>query len=86
MPTSDGKQAYIRDKRAGAKMILDGLNILKGGQPEWNYNDYGNTLEDGAGDNLGVTATQVGAAVFATADAIETLLESGHGSNLAALI
>ena len=83
----DGRdQEFIQEARNGAKMVLDGINILKGLQPEWNYRDYANTLDDGTNENSGITRAEVGPAIFDSADAIITVLGNGHGTNLAKLI
>lgn len=79
---------FISSARAANRAIWDGLNTLKTLQREWNALDYGTTLEDGdpEGDNAGITAAEVGAVVFATADAIETLLDTGHATNMSKLL
>lgn len=80
------EQDYITLVRAANRQIWEGLNMLKGMQREWNALDYGTELDDGAGANAGILATDVGAVVFATADAIETLLGTGHATNMAKLL
>ena len=77
---------YIRQARYHAKAIWDALNALEGMQKEWNALDYGNTMQDGSGDNEGYTSQEVGAVVFATADAMRALLNTGHATNLAKLL
>jgi hypothetical protein len=79
-------QNYITEVRQNAKKFWDAVNALKGLQPEWQALDYGNTLADGEGDNLGYNRAQVGAVVFATTDAILALLASGHATNVANLL
>lgn len=79
-------QAYISNVRQNVRQLWEALNNLKAAQREWNALDYGTTLEDGIGGNVGLTKTEVVAAVFATPDAIVVLLNQGHGTNLAKLL
>lgn len=66
--------------------IWDAINALVGLQREWNALDYGNTLDDGAGANEGLTKTEVGAVVFDTANALVAVLNAGHATNMAKLL
>jgi hypothetical protein len=77
---------FITEARRHAKAIWDGLNALEALQSEWNALDYGNTLPNGSGSNDGVTTTNVGAVVFDTANAIRTVLDAGHATNIAKLL
>jgi hypothetical protein len=77
---------YIGEARAAAREVWDGISKLKALQREYNALDYGTTLDTGAGDNAGITAAQVGAVVFDTANALETVLAAGHATNLAKLL
>lgn len=77
---------FITNARAAARKVWDGARELKALQPEWNAQDYGNTLGTGVGANEGITKEQVGAAVFATADALTTLFADGHATNLTDLL
>lgn len=78
---------YITEARAHVRNVWNSLHALKNMQDEWNAQDYGNTLDDGAGDNLGITKTDVGAAVFATTDALVAVaFASGHATNLSNLL
>ena len=79
-------QDYITEARAANKQIWDALNELVALQREWNALDYGNTLEDGAGNNDGVSAAEVGAVVFDTANAFVGVLGAGHATNMANLL
>lgn len=83
---SSRHQDYITQVRAVNKQIWDGINTLSAFQAEYNALDYGNTLSDGEGDNDGVTKAEVGAVVFATADAFVALLGTGHATNMANLL
>lgn len=82
------EQVYINEARTSARKVWEGINELKTLQAEWNAKDYGNTLDDGdqALGHGGITKDQVGAAVFATADALLVTLSSGHATNLARLL
>ncbi len=80
---------YIGEARQYARQIFNGILALRSLQAEWNALDYGNTLLDGTGTADGITADEVGAAVFATGDylyAAVTGANGGHGTNLAALL
>lgn len=79
-------QDYISAVRAANRRVWDGINELKALQREWQALDYGNTLPDGEGDNAGYTKSEVGAVAFATADALSSLLDSGHATNMANLL
>lgn len=79
-------QDYITLVRQQNKAVWDGINALVALQREWSALDYGNTLEDGSGDNTGVTAAEVGSVVFDTANAMATLLGQGHATNMAKLL
>jgi len=79
-------QAYITEARQASQKVWDGINALKGLQNEWNALDYGNTLVNGIDQNAGYTSAQVGSATFATADALQVVLDAGHGTNLASLL
>lgn len=79
-------QDYITLARQYNKAIWDGINGLIALQREWNALDYGNTLEDGAGENEGVSKAEVGSVVFDTANAMATLLGTGHATNMAKLL
>ncbi len=86
MTTTPAQETYIMNVRIQARAVLNGIIELKAMQTQWNALDYGNTLPDGDGSNAGITADQVGAVVFATADAFETLLGNGHATNLASIL
>jgi hypothetical protein len=80
------EQEYIAAARAANRKIWDGINELKALQVEWNALDYATTLDEGTGENAGVTAVEVGAVVFDTANAMSTLLAGGHATNMAKLL
>lgn len=80
------EQDFITAVRASNRKVWEGINELKAAQREWNALDYGNTLDDGEGANAGITADDVGAVAFATADALEDVLDAGHATNMARLL
>lgn len=73
---------YMSRMRTAARKVWEGYLELKGGQPEYNAQDYGTSLDVGVGANEGITKEQIGAVVFATADALTTLFNTGHATNL----
>ena len=77
---------YITEARAANRKVWDGINALKSLQREYNALDYGNTLPDGAGENAGISKAEVGAVVFDTANALVSLLDTGHATNMAKLL
>jgi len=79
---------FISEARQHATALFDSIYALIALQAEWNALDYGTgtNLPDGTGSNEGYTKTEVGAAVFDTANAMVTLLGQGHGTNLAKLL
>lgn len=79
------QQEYINEVRGQARNLWESFTRLRSLQLEWNALDYTNTLEDGTGVNEGVTRAEVGAVVFDTTEAIKTLMDSGHATNIARL-
>lgn len=79
-------QDFITEARKRNRALWVALHELLAMQSEWNGLDYGNTLEDGIGANAGYTKTEVGAVVFDTANAIKTVLDAGHRTNMAKLL
>ena len=77
---------YISEARAANRQVWEGINTLKSLQREYSALDYGNTLPDGSGENDGITKAEVGAVVFDTANALVTLLDTGHATNMAKLL
>jgi hypothetical protein len=81
------EQDYISAAKSAAKKLWDGLHELLSLQDEWNALDYGNTLDEGAGANAGLTRTDVGAVVFDTANEAKLrLIDTAHKTNLAKLL
>jgi hypothetical protein len=84
---AEREQIYISEVRALNKQVWDGLNALKAKQSEWNALDYGSQFEKGGnGPNDGISGADVGAVVFATTDALLTVLATGHATNMAKLL
>jgi hypothetical protein len=77
---------FITEARQANREIWNAINKLVSLQREWNALDYGNTLDDGAGENTGITKTEVGAVVFDTANAFVAVLGAGHATNMANLL
>ena len=63
--------------------IWDNILRLKALQTQWNKLNYANTLEV---QNPELTAADYGAVVFASADALMAVIESGVGGNMAKLL
>ena len=80
------EQDFITEARQQNKAIWDGINALVALQREWNALDYGNTLDAGDGDNTGISAAEVGAVVFDSANAFVGVLAAGHATNMARLL
>ena len=80
------EQDFISEARRANRAIWEGINTLLALQNEWNALDYTNTLDAGEGDNAGITGAMVGSVVFDTADALQTLLGTGHATNMAKLL
>ena len=80
------KQAYINAARNAATELWRAQTTLQQLQDEWNALDYGNTIveADFTGDNAGLVASQIGAVVFDTSNAIQTqVFAAGHATNVA---
>lgn len=84
--SADRESDYISTARQAARDFWNAWLALKGLQPEWNALDYSENLTEFVGANDGLAAADVGAVVFDTADAVETLLNTGHATNLAKLL
>lgn len=80
------QQDYISIARQQATALWNAINTLEGLQKEWNALDYSNTLAAGEGENDNLVRADIGAVVFDTTDAIRTLLNTGHATNLAKLL
>jgi len=84
--TTQREQDYIAIARQYNRAIWEALQGLIGLQSEWTALDYATTLDEGTGPNEGLAAADIGAVVFDTADAMRTLLQSGHATNMAKLL
>lgn len=81
------EQDFYTLARRHNRAIWDGIHALLAMQKEWNALDYGTTLDNGEGENTGLTKTEIGAVVFATADEIKLrILDTGHATNMAKLL
>lgn len=72
--------------RQYARQLLAAITGLEAMQTRWNSLDSGNTMIPGEGVHLGLLPADIGAVVFATADAMRALLTSGHGTNISKLL
>lgn len=79
-------QEYINLARAYTKQTWEGILGMLALQAEWNALDYLNTLENGTGENAGITAAEVGAVLFDTANALEAVLLAGSATNMSKLL
>lgn len=78
---------FITEARTHTRAIWAAYHALLNMQTEWNALDYGNTLDSGAGENAGITKTEVGAVVFDTVNEIkESIFDTAHKTNLAKLL
>lgn len=81
------EQDFITLARAAARKVWEGMHELLAMQTEWNALDYGNTLDNGEGQNAGLTRTEIGAVVFDTANELKLrVIDTGHKTNLARLL
>jgi hypothetical protein len=68
--------------RGYSQQLLAAIAGLEAMQTRWDALDSGANMIDGQGSFNGLTKLDVGAVVFATADAFRGLLDAGHGTNL----
>jgi len=82
------QSGFVTEARQAARQLWQAHQTLEKLQAEWDALDYGTTLTEEAfgGENAPVTAADVSAVVFATANAIRGLLDTGHATNLARLL
>lgn len=78
---------FVTHVRVEATIILDASNRLNGLRKEWDRLDYGNTLAltdafSPDGDNANLNPAVILAVMGSTLDAINVLLNAGHGTNL----
>ena len=77
------QQQFIDAAKVANRKVWDGINELVELQKQWNALDYGATLVDATG---GLTAAEIGAVVFDTADALVVVQNAGHATNMAKLL
>jgi hypothetical protein len=77
------QDAFKAQVRALNAQVWNGIRDLQALQGESNALDYGTTLETTDGEP---TAGELLAVVFATADALRTVLNAGHATNMAKLL
>ena len=80
------EQQYYTEVRAANRSLWDAINTLVSLQQEWNALDYGTTLDDGQGDHVGLTKTELGMVAFDSANAFVAVLGAGHATNMAKLL
>jgi hypothetical protein len=85
---SSRKSVYITEVRELSRDLWRALNELEALQKEWNALDYSNVLRADAfeGNNSDLQASEVGAVVFDTVNALRGVLDQGHATNLAKLL
>ncbi len=77
---------FISTARDATTEFWKAYQVMLSLQQEWNAQDYSNNLEDGVDGNSGVLAADVGAVIFATADAVKVLMDAGHSTNVTKLL
>lgn len=83
MATDARKNDFATLARQQTRVLWDAYQELRAMQDEWNAQDYGTTLDAGlSGENATVTAAQLGAVVFDTANAIKVDMDAGHSTNV----
>lgn len=81
------QQDYIAEVRSQARRLWDLLFLMEKLQQEWHSLDYGNTLDDGSGENAGITRAEVGAVIIDTCNELRTrITQTGHSANVAKLL
>jgi hypothetical protein len=73
--------SLVRQQSTTLIETVDALNALRS---EYDALDYGNTMtdDDFAGANEDVTIAEIQAVIGTTLDALNALLQAGHGTNL----
>lgn len=84
--TALSEQEYYTKARVHVRQIWESLIALEGMGKTWNALDFGTTLDDGTDINLGLTKTEMGAAVITTTAALRAVFDSGHATNFAQLL
>lgn len=75
---------YCTEVRDASRHLTSAINELLSLQKEWHALDYGNALkqENFEGENAAILPGDVGAVVVDTANALEALMQAGHGTNV----
>lgn len=73
---------YVSDTRASVRSFWESYLHLRSLQSEWDAQDFGNTLTAQLEINSDVTAAEVGAAIFDAMNAVKTVMDAGHATNL----
>ena len=80
-------QDYITLVRQATKNFWNSVNEIESLKQEWNPGDYSNTLEDGLGDNDGITKAEINAVVNTSIPAIKDFINNNfHNTNLVKLL
>jgi hypothetical protein len=77
---------FVTEVRKHNRALWTSLQALKGLQAEWSAQDYGTTMADPIAGHEGYTNAMVGSVLFATTDAIDGLMGSGHATNVTDLL
>lgn len=86
MATASRQQNYISEVRYNAEKLWEAYLALLAAQNEWTAQDFANTLDDGVGANVEITAASVGSIVFNTANAMQVVMSAGHATNITAVL
>lgn len=87
MATPTRETEFVTRARQATIQFWDAYNELRVLQTEWNAQDYGSTLTiDPDGPHAGITPAQVGSVVFDTMNAVKTLMDGGHATNVTNLL
>lgn len=80
------EQDFITEARASARKMWEAHNELLALQREYTAMDFANNLPDGEGENADITAAEISAVVINTANAMTTMLGTGHATNIAKVL
>ena len=84
--SSDRESDFVSIARQATRDLWNAINTLESMQHEWTALDYTNTLTEFVGANEGLDADDISDVVFTTTDAIRSLLDTSHATNLAKLL
>lgn len=80
---------FVTLARQHARNFWEAYQELKSMQDEWNAQAYGDNLDSSdafEGENENLNSTKVGGVIFDTMNAIETLMNQGHATNVTNLL